>query len=261
MFATMRRKRRSTRMKNELGQSVDHFKRAASLAAQETSATVGPKINAARDRVQPAAVKAKDAASSSWDSALATLTPLVAAATDNVRQTRARRRSRPTRRTAKKNAKKLEKRANKALGRKQSSGRTGKLVGLRAGSAPPSASAPRTWCVAARPRSGTSTTRAPRSSRPGRSPGPTTPRSSPGLDEPQAGYSATDHGPDVDQPPGGIRDRPATGGRRTAATRPSLCPLTGRSVAGCRARSASSDGPCGSSATSWAGTWRGVTSP
>ena len=63
MITTMRRKSRGQRMKNELGQSVDHFKRAASLAAQETSATVGPTLTAAKDRVQPAAVKAKDAAS------------------------------------------------------------------------------------------------------------------------------------------------------------------------------------------------------
>ena len=69
MFATMRRKRRSAKMKNELGQSVDHLKRAASIAAQETSATVGPKLNAARGRVQPARTKAKDAASSSWEGA------------------------------------------------------------------------------------------------------------------------------------------------------------------------------------------------
>jgi hypothetical protein len=83
----MRRKNRSKRMKNELGLSVDHLKRAATLAAQETSATVGPKLNAAVDRVQPAAAKAKDAASSGWDSALATITPLVSAASENVRQT------------------------------------------------------------------------------------------------------------------------------------------------------------------------------
>jgi hypothetical protein len=82
----MRRRSRNRRMKNELGQSVDHFKRAASLAAQETGATVGPKLQTAVDKVQPAAVKAKDAASTGWDSALATITPLVAAATDNVRQ-------------------------------------------------------------------------------------------------------------------------------------------------------------------------------
>jgi hypothetical protein len=54
VFASMRRKNRNANMKSELGQSVDHFRRAASLAAQETSATVGPKISAARDRVQPA---------------------------------------------------------------------------------------------------------------------------------------------------------------------------------------------------------------
>jgi hypothetical protein len=116
----MRRKSRNKRMKNELGQSVDHFKRAASLAAEETSATVGPKFNAAMDRVQPAAVKAKDAASTGWDSALATITPLVAAATENVRQTGkvTRRSARKSAKVSKKNAQKLEKRANKTLGRK-----------------------------------------------------------------------------------------------------------------------------------------------
>jgi hypothetical protein len=108
-------------MKNELGQSVDHFKRAASLAAQETSATVRPTLNAAVDRVQPAAVKAKDVASSGWDSALATLTPLVTAATDNVRQTgkTTKKVTRKADKQNRKNAKQLEKRANKALGRSQ----------------------------------------------------------------------------------------------------------------------------------------------
>ena len=67
MFATMRSKNRNKRMKNELGQGVDHLKRAATLAAQETSATVGPKFNAAVDKVQPAAAKAKDAASTGWE--------------------------------------------------------------------------------------------------------------------------------------------------------------------------------------------------
>jgi len=132
MFATMRRKTRSTKMKNELGQSVDHLRRAASLAAQETSATVGPKFVAAKDRVQPAAVKAKDAASTSWDSALATLTPLVAAATDNVRQT-GKVSKKTAKQTAKENkqaAKKLERRANKAIGRKQGGSKASKLFGF-----------------------------------------------------------------------------------------------------------------------------------
>lgn len=132
MFATMRRKNRSTRMKNELGQSVDHFKRAATLAAQETSATVGPKLNAAVDRVQPAAAKAKDAASSGWDSAVATITPLVTAAAENVRQTGkvSKKQARKAAKENQKRAQKLQKRANAALGRKQHRGRGSKLVGL-----------------------------------------------------------------------------------------------------------------------------------
>jgi hypothetical protein len=132
VFATTRRKSRSKRMKTELGQSVDHLKRAATLAAQETSATVGPRLNAAVDRVQPAAAKAKGAASSGWDSALATITPLVAAATDNVRQT-GKVSKRQARKAAKENQKKafkLQKRANKAMGRKQRKGRGSKMLGL-----------------------------------------------------------------------------------------------------------------------------------
>ncbi|MFB9360239.1 hypothetical protein [Actinoplanes nipponensis] len=128
----MRRKNRSAKMKSELGQSVDHFKRAASIAAQETSATVGPKFYAARDRVQPTASKAKDAASTSWESALATLTPLVAAATEKAQQVSrttakaSKKEAKASRKDAKKNAKKLEKRANKTLGRKQK-GKSSKL--------------------------------------------------------------------------------------------------------------------------------------
>ena len=135
MFATMRRKRRGTIMKNELGQSVDHFKRAATIAAQETSATVVPKLNAAKDaakdRVQPAATKAKDAASSSWGSAVATLTPLVTAASDNLRQGRkvTKKQAKANKKAADKNAALLEKRANKALGRKQGGRKASKLVG------------------------------------------------------------------------------------------------------------------------------------
>ena len=132
MFATMRRKNRSAKMKSELGQSVDHFKRAASIAAQETSATVGPKFYAARDRVQPTAVKAKDAASSSWESAVATLTPLVTAATEKAQQvsTTTAKVSRKDAKAVRKNARKLEKRANKTLARKQRSRSGAKLGGL-----------------------------------------------------------------------------------------------------------------------------------
>ncbi|BAL93232.1 hypothetical protein AMIS_80120 [Actinoplanes missouriensis 431] len=116
-------------MRNELGQSVDHFKRAATIAAHETSATVAPKINAAKDRVQPAASKAKDAATDSWDSALAALTPLVAAATDNVRQAgkTTKKQSKKQIKAQQKQAAKLQKKAEKATGRQK--GRKGKLAG------------------------------------------------------------------------------------------------------------------------------------
>jgi hypothetical protein len=117
-------------MRGELGQSVDHFKRAASIAAQETSATVGPRINAAVERVQPAAEKAKDAATQSWDSALAALTPLVTAATDNVRQAgrTSKKATKKEIRAQRKQADKLQRRAEKALARKRR-GRGGKLAG------------------------------------------------------------------------------------------------------------------------------------
>lgn len=132
MFETMRRKRRATNMKSELGQSVDHFKRAAALAAQETSATVGPRFNAAKGRMQPAAVKAKGAATSGWDSALATLTPLVAAAAENVRKSdeKVTKASRKAAKNQRKNAGKLEKRAAKVMNRKKSSRKGSRLVGL-----------------------------------------------------------------------------------------------------------------------------------
>lgn len=142
MITTLRRKSRGRKMKDELGQSVDHFKRAASLAAQETSATVGPTLSAAVDRVQPAAVKAKDAASSGWGSAVATITPLVTAAGENVRQAGGNVRQaggnvrlvskRKAKKTAKENrkaAKLLQKRADKAVGRKPRS-RGSKLLGF-----------------------------------------------------------------------------------------------------------------------------------
>jgi len=118
-------------MKNELEQSIDHFKRAASLAAQETSATVGPTLTAAVDRMQPAAVKAKDVASTGWGSAVATITPLVAAASESARQTGkvSKRSSKEAAKENKKAAKKLQKRADKAVGRKPR-GRGSKLLGF-----------------------------------------------------------------------------------------------------------------------------------
>jgi hypothetical protein len=108
-------------MRNELEQSVDHFRRAASLAAQETGATVGPKLVAAKVRVQPTAAKARDAAASGWGTALTALSPLLAATSASTRQTS---------KAGRKQARKLERRVNKALGRKQPRHTGAKLGGL-----------------------------------------------------------------------------------------------------------------------------------
>lgn len=125
MFATIRRRNRKARMRNELGQSVDHFKRAATIAAAETSSTVAPRINAARERVQPAATAARDAASQSWDSALAALTT----ASESVRQAgkASKKATRKQIKVQEKQARKLQRKAEKATGRKKSRG--GRLVG------------------------------------------------------------------------------------------------------------------------------------
>ena len=125
MFATIRSRSRKARMRNELGQSVDHFKRAASIAAQETSATVTPKFSAARDRVQPAATAARDAASQSWDSALAALTT----ASESVRQAgkTTKKATKKELKAQEKQARKLQKKAEKATSRNKS--RTSRLAG------------------------------------------------------------------------------------------------------------------------------------
>ncbi|WP_164466251.1 hypothetical protein [Actinoplanes teichomyceticus] len=127
-------------MRDELGQGMDHFKRAATIAAQETSATVGPRFNAAVGRVQPAAERAKGAATQGWDSALATLTPLVAAAADNVRQAgktgkdnvrqagkAGKKVSKRELKAERKRADRMQRKAEKALSRKR--GRGSKLAG------------------------------------------------------------------------------------------------------------------------------------
>jgi hypothetical protein len=132
VFATMRRKNRNAKMKNELSQSADHFRKAAMLAAKETSATVGPKVSAARERVQPAADRAMGAAASGWGTAVAAISPIVAAASENARQTakKSAKANRKVVKSGRKNAKQLERRAQKALGRKQQSHTGRKLAGL-----------------------------------------------------------------------------------------------------------------------------------
>jgi hypothetical protein len=126
-----RRKSRSELVRDELGRSLEHFKQAATHAARGTGATIGPKIDTAMDRVQPAAGRVRDAASTGWEGALATLAPLAAAASDGARQA-----SKETRKAKAKNMKALRKKTDKALGRKQTGRRASRLsVLLVAGAA------------------------------------------------------------------------------------------------------------------------------
>jgi hypothetical protein len=139
VFGIVRRKSRSELVRQELGQGMEHFRQAATHAAQGTGATVGPKFYAARDRVQPAAGRVKDVASSGWGSAVTALAPLAAAATENARQANkdAKQANENAKKAAKaknkantKAAKKLQKKATKAVGNKQSKSKSSKLTGL-----------------------------------------------------------------------------------------------------------------------------------
>ncbi len=137
MFGIVRKKSHSQLARQELNQGVEHFRQAATHAARGTGAAVGPRVNAARDRVQPAAGKVKGAASSGWGSAVAVLAPLAAAATDAAKQAdkqskKAGKQADKAKADAKnaKNVKALQKATGKALGRKQAKQKRGKLAGL-----------------------------------------------------------------------------------------------------------------------------------
>ncbi|GAA0811087.1 hypothetical protein [Spirilliplanes yamanashiensis] len=131
MFGIVRRKSHGLMARSEFGQGVEHFRAAATHAARGTGATVGPKLESARGRVQPAAGKVRDVASSGWGTALATLAPLAAAATEGARQAgrKTDKAGKTTRKAGGKQAKKLDRKARKMVGRKQSSSK-GKLLGL-----------------------------------------------------------------------------------------------------------------------------------
>jgi hypothetical protein len=119
----LRRKSHSMMARHEFGQGVEHFKAAATHAARSTGAAVGPKIATARDQIQPTAGKARDAASKGWETAIATLAPIAAAATEGARQA-----GKKTNKAGTKNAKQLDRRARKALGREKTS--KSRLVGM-----------------------------------------------------------------------------------------------------------------------------------
>ncbi len=89
MFGRRRIQTRDELVRSEFGESMDHFRQAATHAAGGVGATVGPnygkakdKVSSARDWVTPKSGKVTGAASSSWDTTMATLAPLMQAARD-----------------------------------------------------------------------------------------------------------------------------------------------------------------------------------
>ncbi|MBO4205305.1 hypothetical protein [Micromonospora echinofusca] len=86
MFGIGRRKSQGALVRSELGESLGHLKRAANHAAYGVGATVGPRVQAARDSVSPTAARVRDTATTGWSSTMAALAPLAVAAAGGARQ-------------------------------------------------------------------------------------------------------------------------------------------------------------------------------
>jgi len=97
--------------KHELNESFEHLMQAATYVAGGVGATVGPRMNAARDLMSPATGKMRNTASHSWESTIAALAPLAAAARDGAREAS---------KTAGKTARKAKTKNVKAFGKKES---------------------------------------------------------------------------------------------------------------------------------------------
>ena len=86
MFGFGSRKTRGELVKAELGESLDHLMQATTHAASGVGATVGPRVDAAREAVSPTAAKVRNSAANGWASMMSALAPLAIAAVDGARQ-------------------------------------------------------------------------------------------------------------------------------------------------------------------------------
>ncbi|HEX7746254.1 MAG TPA: hypothetical protein VF462_13450 [Micromonosporaceae bacterium] len=86
VFGLRRRKAHRDLVRAELGESFDHFRQAATHAASGVGATVGPRVQAARGHVGPAATRARTSAAKGWESTMVRVGPLAVAAVDGARQ-------------------------------------------------------------------------------------------------------------------------------------------------------------------------------
>lgn len=83
VFGLGRRKAHRDLVRAELGESLGHFRQAATHAADGVSATVGPRVRAARGYAGPAAARARKG----WESTVVAAAPVAVAALNAARQT------------------------------------------------------------------------------------------------------------------------------------------------------------------------------
>ncbi|MFI7519530.1 hypothetical protein [Micromonospora globbae] len=86
VFGMGRRKSQRQLARAELNQGISHLMQAATYAAKGAGATVGPRVQAARDHVGPTAARLRDRAATGWGTTLTSLAPLAAAARDGAVQ-------------------------------------------------------------------------------------------------------------------------------------------------------------------------------
>ncbi|WBB65881.1 hypothetical protein [Micromonospora sp. WMMD812] len=86
VFGMGRRKSQGQLARAELNQSISHLMQAATYAARGAGATVGPRVQAARDYVGPTAARMRDGAATGWGTTRTSLAPLAAAAREGAVQ-------------------------------------------------------------------------------------------------------------------------------------------------------------------------------
>lgn len=86
MFGFGRRTSHRQLARAELGESLGHLRQAATHAAAGIGATVGPRVDAARAHLSPAATRVRRTASDRWESTMTAIAPLAVAATEGARQ-------------------------------------------------------------------------------------------------------------------------------------------------------------------------------
>ncbi|MGW4464353.1 hypothetical protein [Micromonospora sp. NPDC004704] len=86
MFGFGRRKSHTQLVRTELGEGFGHIRQAAGHAAEGVGATVGPRVQVARNYLAPTATKVAQTAADGWGSTMTAIAPLAVAALAGARQ-------------------------------------------------------------------------------------------------------------------------------------------------------------------------------